>query len=72
LRVHRALPSIFQPATLTTSTPTNNTHTPDRSQERREERLGLMMTTLRSLCTEVGEDAEASLAEVHPTLACMW
>ncbi|GBF94150.1 hypothetical protein Rsub_07137 [Raphidocelis subcapitata] len=41
-------------------------------KERREARVGELVATLRALCAEVGEDAEAALADVHPTLTCAW
>ena len=43
-----------------------------RLQERREEKMGTMMQSLRAACGEVGEDPEAALADVHPSLSCMW
>jgi hypothetical protein len=34
--------------------------------------MGSLMAALRAACSEVGEDPEAALAEVHPSLTCMW
>lgn len=43
-----------------------------RPQERREERLGVMMQQLRAVCGEVGEEADMALAEVHESLTFLW
>ncbi|KIZ07743.1 hypothetical protein MNEG_0212 [Monoraphidium neglectum] len=40
-------------------------------KERREERLGVMTQQLRGVCSEVGEEAELALAEVHGSLALL-
>ncbi len=45
---------------------------PPPTQERREARLGATAAALRALCADVGEDAEAALGEVHPSLSCVW
>ncbi|KAI8473021.1 MAG: hypothetical protein J3K34DRAFT_457577 [Monoraphidium minutum] len=44
----------------------------DELQERREERVAGMMSQLRGLCSEVGEDAELAAGEVHASLALLW
>lgn len=42
-------------------------------QARREERVAELARAARTLAAELGEDAEAALADAHPSLAaCMW
>lgn len=42
------------------------------AQERREDLLRSLVDGLAGVCSDIGEDAKAAAAEVHPNLPLMW
>jgi hypothetical protein len=41
-------------------------------QERREDLLRRLLDELVEVCGDIGEDAKAAAAEVHPNLSLIW